>query len=91
MKDIELKPCPFCGGPAELSKGVVRFMGRPAVTFVFCNACGARGTQFVESVKYCANDRAVEAWNRRVSDKEKGSRSAATEQEPGAVDTALNE
>lgn len=87
MKDIELKPCPFCGGEAELNKSFTNNWS----AYVMCSDCSARTALFVQSIDWCANDEAVKAWNRRVSDKEKGSRSAATEQEPDAVDTALNE
>jgi Lar family restriction alleviation protein len=49
---IELKPCPFCGGKAEM-KGVV-------VAYVKCSNCKA------ETGCYEKEDEAAGAWNRRV-------------------------
>ena len=48
---IELKPCPFCGGKAEM-------MG---ITFVYvkCLKCG------VETMGFREEDEAAGAWNRR--------------------------
>lgn len=60
MADITLKPCPFCGGRAKLSRRQVRFLGRnymnPAqtkITYgqqVICNKCHARGPYFSETI-----------------------------------------
>ena len=49
---LELKPCPFCGGEAEL-------VGPSFLAQAVCTECGAR-TRF-ES----CNDYAVAAWNKR--------------------------
>jgi Lar family restriction alleviation protein len=69
MKEIELKPCPFCGGEAALMKRT-ECAGHgcyiPQV-FVACKNCGAKGGKAdayfddgdLESI-------AVERWNRRA-------------------------
>ena len=59
----ELKPCPFCGGKAEISVG--RFDGKDT-SFVLCTKCEARGEFFVVSPKYASDEKAIEAWNRRA-------------------------
>ena len=49
----ELKPCPFCGGEAELM-GVTIF-------WVQCRSC------HVETLAVDHEEAAVKAWNRRVN------------------------
>ena len=49
----ELKPCPFCGGEAEV-RGTYRTI------YVCCLWCGA------ESGEYSDVGQAIRAWNRRV-------------------------
>lgn len=54
-----LKPCPFCGGEARLTKNYM------AQTYIYCRNCWAE----VWGAKDQMNDEEiVEAWNRRVSD-----------------------
>ena len=60
----ELKPCPFCGGDAELSSG--KFEGK-ATSYVVCKCCGSQGEFFFVSPKYASAIRAIEAWNRRTA------------------------
>lgn len=66
MSDMELKPCPFCGGTAK-----VELFNRPmAVKMsarVVCEICGAKSESIDENVGYCAKEKAAEAWNRRVT------------------------
>lgn len=39
MDEIELKPCPFCGGDAEMQQG--KYQGLRTF-YVSCSGCGAR-------------------------------------------------
>jgi Lar family restriction alleviation protein len=50
----ELMPCPFCGGEA-MNRKVNR------VYYVFCTNC------YVKTVDSITPDKAIAAWNRRVS------------------------
>lgn len=63
----ELKPCPFCGGKAELSDGM--FDGK-VTSYVMCLRCAARGEFFIVSPRYASATRATEAWNRRAGEKD---------------------
>lgn len=55
----ELKPCPFCGGEAELRIN-------HCAAYVECKECEASTEHILDSPLYCAKDKAVEAWNRRT-------------------------
>lgn len=59
-KQIELKPCPFCGGEAELQS--------EPWSAVICANCRAMSHCFPHSGKYSSDEKAIEAWNRRVDD-----------------------
>ena len=59
---MELKPCPFCGGTAEIKFGPMY-----EYVYVACEICGASTHTKERSVKYCATDEAAKAWNRRVN------------------------
>ena len=54
----ELKPCPFCGGEAEIISGA----SNRQVFFVTCDTCGAE-TPWIARTKA----EAAEAWNRRAT------------------------
>lgn len=54
MNENELKPCPFCGAPAEMKET----SGHDY--FVKCTGCGARTRNHQEN-----QNGAVERWNRR--------------------------
>ena len=56
----ELKPCPFCGGKADLVD--YGLTGRMKV--VQCSDCGARTRAFDPKVK--CGENAIDAWNRRA-------------------------
>lgn len=58
MKTPDLKPCPFCGGNAEVFIDATKYYG----CFVSCLKCGARTpNNHIEAI-------AVSIWNRRVTD-----------------------
>lgn len=59
-----LKPRPFCGGAAEL-KEKYAMMGQNVQAYVRCKVCGSTSGYFGKSIAYCANEKAIEAWNRR--------------------------
>ena len=63
MADVELKPCPFCGGEAKIEKHV-------CAVYVACTVCKASSVSCTAMLEKCALDVAVEAWNKR--DKKRG-------------------
>ena len=60
----ELKPCPFCGGNAEIREHT-RIAKQKRYTYfrVGCEDCGLRFPKFSETIAD-----AIEAWNRRCND-----------------------
>jgi Lar family restriction alleviation protein len=64
--DNKLKPCPFCWGKARI-RSVYRALGEGKFVWPECEECGARMPDIFVKASYCANDKAVEAWNRRAS------------------------
>lgn len=63
MGEIELKPCPFCGGEARYS--VIGVHGDGGV--VYCTKCGICTTSALTGVPYNTYEAATAAWNKRVS------------------------
>lgn len=59
----ELKPCPFCGGEAEMA--TEHYYDDKKISYVVCKRCDARGGFFLVSPKYASEAKAIEAWNRR--------------------------
>ncbi len=55
MNEIELKPCPFCGG-----KNVCLTEHAAVIVFVQCDDCCATFPHFD------SKEEAIEAWNRRA-------------------------
>lgn len=70
----DLKPCPFCGGEAELIDSRLSVITKP-VFYVECTSCNCivgRRIMITSARKgkeyFGAKEDAIEAWNRRVSD-----------------------
>ena len=61
-----LKPCPFCGGEAELQYGGNGSREAAGMSFVRCKGCGAIGQKFEVCRRYSSDEKAIEAWNRRA-------------------------
>ena len=61
MADIKLKPCPFCGGEAEIYRYYPSFHERIR-TMVRCKNCRANSGAWGKS------DKAIDAWNRRSNE-----------------------
>ena len=67
----ELKPCPFCGGKAEVKKSM--FGNNLGYALIACKSCGASSKDFKLSLDFCAVEEATKAWNRRAERSEDGS------------------
>lgn len=71
MKTPKLKPCPFCGGKAELEHNTgsnswfIQCGDCTARTEEWCNRTKGNGKEVYESIIECV-ETAVEAWNRRA-------------------------
>ena len=63
MPEIKLKPCPFCGGEAEMFSWQAHINDEYHLNLV-CTTCGA-GFQDVSS-----KEDALKAWNRRADTNE---------------------
>ena len=67
----KLKPCPFCGGEANIVTRDVEpqgdsWYGTKEETFVQCKSCGCCLFDEVFHSGFCENCDAIESWNRRV-------------------------
>lgn len=58
----ELKPCPFCGGDAQLEHIHDGF----GYSYVRCKKCGVESVKFIKSFEVSSDKEAVEFWNRRA-------------------------
>lgn len=63
----KLQPCPFCGGKAKLEHN---YEHDNYLSFVRCQKCYAQSHKYMISCDYCSDQRAIEAWNKRVENKE---------------------
>ena len=65
----KLKRCPFCGGEAELHHGITGVL-QASSSFIRCEKCFCQTDIFVINTKYSCDEKAIEAWNKRVKDDE---------------------
>ena len=66
MKETELKPCPFCGGKAEIYKydPYDGYQGDCSLYRVHCTKCDA-------SFERIRKEQAEDAWNRRADNEQR--------------------
>ena len=73
----ELKPCPFCGGEAEIKKFRASYSVLPQkydgiAIRATCKKCGAvspyKRSKMHGNFKEWEEEKAIEAWNRRAED-----------------------
>lgn len=69
--DINLLPCPFCGGDAEMDtrQGYLALgTGRPGHRIaVYCRSCNADMGVCIEDVPDITPEQVAEMWNRRAA------------------------
>lgn len=63
MREIELKPCPFCGGKAAVVYVKKLFPSKFLGFRVMCNKCGKSTT-----AAYATKGKAAKVWNKRVGE-----------------------
>lgn len=64
MPDKELKPCPFCGGEAELEHDNIGY----GYSYIRCTRCGLKSPSFIKAFDRASDNDAANYWNRRASD-----------------------
>ena len=62
-KLVDLKPCPFCGGEADVIEHL--FHGLDSSYGLQCKKCKAETYQF-----YKSKEKAIEAWNHRAGEED---------------------
>ena len=66
-KKMGIKPCPFCGGKAKISKLPEDYGYHPAYYIVVCKDDTCRGFSYPNCGDSPTKEDAVDRWNRRVS------------------------
>lgn len=59
----KLKPCPFCGGKAELEHSG----DRPAFSYIRCTNCCLKSPGIMISFSKSSDEEAIANWNRRAN------------------------
>ena len=62
----ELKPCPFCGGQAEMNVRGGNYGYTPDIYYVRCKRCGAKIEIISNNYKNLSKS-VINAWNKRVN------------------------
>ena len=62
----ELKPCPFCGGEAQIEH---EYTGA-GYSYVCCKKCGLKSVSFMRSFEIASDIEAIKYWNRRADNDE---------------------
>lgn len=80
MKETKLKPCPFCGGKAEITNhtecaGHGMYIPQCYVRCVKCNAHGGTADGYFDNGDLKAL--AIERWNRRADNEQKKNKAQA--------------
>ena len=65
MPEIKLKPCPFCGGEAEIVEKAANFL-TTTIVYVECKECYASPYIHDKYSDYYSKDWVIEQWNRRA-------------------------
>lgn len=63
VEDVKLKPCPFCGGEAEVAKEKYE---QKWIAYVRCKNCNVQTERLWESIYYCAISESETRWNNRI-------------------------
>lgn len=72
MNDVELKPCPFCGGTAEVKERYRKGIANRKMYWVSCKRCQV--TQAYDNLHgYNTKEKAIRVWNWRAKDEKKNS------------------
>lgn len=67
----ELRPCPFCGGPAKLHADYSE-KNQAYYFYIQCRNCYARSKTIKSNIDAEDNQAAVDAWNMRTNEETNG-------------------